>query len=141
MFDAEGCDGAVLCYGGYGMGKLHTLYETSTSYSEEMGEWGTAESLSKPSPSTSSAKKPLRTAKSIYETPILRTPGLNSGHSSHKEGLLVRVVHNIFRRMVWKKFQSPSVESTNYSSRFNATTAAASSCAAACRRRMCSALR
>ena len=26
-----GCDGVVLCYGGSGMGKRHTLYETSTS--------------------------------------------------------------------------------------------------------------
>ena len=108
MFDAEGCDGAVLCYGGYGMGKLHTLYETSSSYNA----WEAGEALLKEStsPSTSGKKEmPLRTARSVYETHVLRTPGLKSGHSSHKEGLLVRIVHNIFRRMVWKKFQSPVV--------------------------------
>ena len=113
MLDTQGCDGAVLCYGGIGMGKLHTLYETSTSYQQEHDPRMTNTRQSTHKNTSTSGQ-----ASSIYETPIFRTPGIQS----HQEGLLIRVVHNIFRRIAWKKFQSPMTQSTPVDKDYSTTT-------------------
>ena len=83
LLNRGGCDGAVLCYGGKGMGKSHTLYETSTSFKASQERTESSSLASTPSPSHR------------YGT---RHPG--------HEGLLVRVVHDVFRTKTWNKFQN-----------------------------------
>ena len=76
-----GCDGVVLCYGGSGMGKRHTLYETSTSsrlkdFDEDEWEWSYTNAMR------------------------------GRGRGKDETGLLVRVVHDVFRRKAWSKFRA-----------------------------------
>ena len=80
----KGCDGVVLCYGGHGMGKRHTLYETSTSSRfrdfEDDWEWSYAKAMQ------------------------------GRGRGKNETGLIVRIVHEIFRRKAWTKFRKEKVD-------------------------------